>query len=365
MAITRKIKQKENLSQFRTWITDSDPVSKYFQLSQLPDTFTAGKNAFLINGSEFLEKDSEVLLEILDSLGNPVFYQPIKNYSEGLARVISIEIYGDTPPGLATLTILGRISVDDQGNIPPEEFQNAYNVKWERKIPVVPNAYNVTPIRLYNRPSASVTEVLNPLRQVSSSILFLTGSTDLFVNGFSSREAILPGDPIPNTYYIVGSYGAFTKQMETAQFTALINSESFTASIQTVINNQLFTMTPGYTSGGINPEFITATFTIAYSGSPSFLVSQYTRSYANLNIKKLSTFTGDIYRVRVHVSTVDSPANSQVIADTELVAPELMITSSTIRGLQKLRTGYFTDQTIATNHWVIGTMTSQSAYNPF
>lgn len=168
MAKLKKTIQKQNLDLYQTWIVDNDPSSRYFRLNQLPDVLTAGKNAFLINGSPELEPTTEVKIEILDSAGNPLFIQPIRNYAEGLARVISVEVYEDTPAGPATLTILGHLRYDATGTLPPDEFAKAYNVKWSKQILIAPSKPNVSPIRLYEIPTLSVSEVLVPFLSSST-----------------------------------------------------------------------------------------------------------------------------------------------------------------------------------------------------
>ena len=54
MAVIKKTLFPKNLSNYSVLINDTDPNSRYFKISELPDTFTGGKNAFLIAGSEEL-----------------------------------------------------------------------------------------------------------------------------------------------------------------------------------------------------------------------------------------------------------------------------------------------------------------------
>ena len=368
MPLTHKSKQLLQLSKYKTWVTDVDPSSRYFRLSQLPDVLTSGKNGFLINGSLELEPTTEVLVELIDSLGNTVFLQPIKNYSEGLARVVSIEVYFNTPPGPATLTILGQLRVDEFGNRPPIEFKDAYNVKWQKSVVINPSLGNTTPIRLYNKPSASVGEILNPLRLTSQSIQYLTGSTQLSIEGASIRNAILIGDPTKNIYLVVASSQSFTKQMEGGILYSNITTptiSSFTSSIIEVINNTMIQIDPGFVYNGIYSGFSTADFILSYTGSSISTPTEFTKSFADINIDNISTFTGNIDKIRVFASSIDSPGNAQLLMDSKVQASDLLITGSEISGQQKLRMGYFTDDSIPINYWVIGTFDSDTdQYNP-
>ena len=49
MADLRKSSFKEDLDKYQVLVTDTNPNSKYFKITELPDTFTGGKNAFLCN----------------------------------------------------------------------------------------------------------------------------------------------------------------------------------------------------------------------------------------------------------------------------------------------------------------------------
>ena len=76
MAITKKTLFADNLDKYNTFVTDTDPLSKYFKLTELPDTFTGGKNAFLIQGSEYLVADSLIKIELKDSKGDIIYHEP-------------------------------------------------------------------------------------------------------------------------------------------------------------------------------------------------------------------------------------------------------------------------------------------------
>ena len=74
MAVLKKTLFAENLDKYSVLIQDTDPNSKYFKITELPDTFTGGKNAFLIQGSEFLVADTIIKIEIKYSQGNIIYH---------------------------------------------------------------------------------------------------------------------------------------------------------------------------------------------------------------------------------------------------------------------------------------------------
>jgi len=139
MAIIKSFSPLQNLSNFNVFLEDTDPNSEYFRITEFQETFTGGKNGFLIEGSEFLKPTTEVKLELLDVEGNPIFFIPgegIPEYYEGVSKLVSVHVYEDTPIGQGKITILGELEryIDEQGieREVPDEWKGVYNVKWER-----------------------------------------------------------------------------------------------------------------------------------------------------------------------------------------------------------------------------------------
>jgi hypothetical protein len=183
MAITKKTLFADNLDKYNTFVTDNEPLSKYFKLTELPDTFTGGKNAFLIQGSEYLVADSLIKIELKDAKGDVIYHEPgegiisasvngeqiITEYYEGVSKLVSVYIYPDTAYGPCTLTILGELSsYDNNGtDIPiPANWEGSYNVKWQKQINVVPSLANNTKIRFYKRPTVKINEILSPIYKI-------------------------------------------------------------------------------------------------------------------------------------------------------------------------------------------------------
>ena len=93
-----------------------DTQNEYFNVVELPTTFTQGRSAFKIFGSKFLKTGVPLKFEILDSRGNTVFLTPVDLVGEEVPpflpyRFVTVEVY--RPPvnreGLGRLTILGEI----------------------------------------------------------------------------------------------------------------------------------------------------------------------------------------------------------------------------------------------------------------
>ena len=49
---------EQKLSSFQTLILDENPNSDYFRITEFKDTFTGGKNGFLIEGSQYLKEST-------------------------------------------------------------------------------------------------------------------------------------------------------------------------------------------------------------------------------------------------------------------------------------------------------------------
>ena len=156
MAVEIKLAPDEKLELVRAQITDTSLNSNYFNVTELSDTFSGGKNAFLIAGSELLEPNTEVKVQIRDSVGK-VLYCEFSNgspdeYYEGISKVVAVYVYPtETAFGPATITLVGQIR--DTLDI----------VKWQRTINIDPSLPNTTRVRFYKRPIVSIVEQLSPI----------------------------------------------------------------------------------------------------------------------------------------------------------------------------------------------------------
>ena len=166
MAVDIKVAPDEKLELVQTYITDTNLNSDYFNISELPDTFTGGKNAFLIAGSDKLLANTEIKIQIRDAAGN-VCYVEYSNgspeYYEGNSKVAAVYVYPTiTSFGPATITILGQLKDV------PQEWNGLYSVKWTKQVNINPALANTTRVRFYKRPLVSITEIVEPLYTIVS-----------------------------------------------------------------------------------------------------------------------------------------------------------------------------------------------------
>jgi len=146
MAVSKKYLQKQDLSSIETFVIDNRPESIYFNVIDVEETIPGGKSTFQILGSKFLTPEVELKIELIDRNGNPIYIEPIKYLGDKPSRHVSVEIYNDTPTGLATLTILGSADSLSDGSEIPDEWKGLYNVKWERSVFIDPTLKNTEPI---------------------------------------------------------------------------------------------------------------------------------------------------------------------------------------------------------------------------
>ena len=144
-----------------------------FNIIEFPNRLTAGKNLIKIQAAnDILVKNSKVHIEILDSNGDPIYYEPLNYLEHDGTRVIAIHIFSDkTAPGIGTIYIGGRtkVNLNDGTNIPyssdynDENYLNLPNVLWSRNISIAPeNSKNNTEI-IFTKPypKATVRERIN------------------------------------------------------------------------------------------------------------------------------------------------------------------------------------------------------------
>ena len=222
---------RQDLDLVRVFVEDVE--NEYIVVQDLPDTFSQGRNAFKVFGSDFLKQGVNLKFEILDSQGNPVFISPIKyRFNNGFPTLpyvyVGVEVY--RPPinfgGDAELVILGEL---DENKVPfniPDEFVGTYNVRFSKRINLdVSKIINDAPILFYRKPSIIAQEVVKK-RLDSSTITTSTVERTISgsgISGFSNRNT-LPQEYFPNpantTQTDTGSAQTGTSDTNTQEYIA-------------------------------------------------------------------------------------------------------------------------------------------------
>jgi hypothetical protein len=76
------------------------------------------------------------------------------------------------------------------------------------------------------------------------------------------------------------------------------------------------------------------------------------RSFADVRISNLRTFSGDINRVKLYSRNKDAFGDFELIADTPIESPELLFDNFSVAASQ--RTGYFITQKMINTYWSSG-----------
>ena len=190
MALFKKTVKKQNLYQVQVYIEDSD--NKYFRILDSPGIIPTGRSSILIDGSPALKRETDIIFELIDASGKTVYVNPIRNYLEGTSRRLTIEVYEDVVPGLATLTLLGEIQPNPEENgglVIPEEFQDVYNVRYQTELMIDPSSPNNEKILFLRAPKLSISET------VLQEVIPKTGQQEVnvLVSGSLSGERIPQG----------------------------------------------------------------------------------------------------------------------------------------------------------------------------
>jgi hypothetical protein len=370
MSIIRKFGDnlQKNLNTYQTFVDDTAPNSEYFRITEFKETFTGGKNGFLIEGSQYLQQGTEIKIQILDVNGDPIYYEPASGtpeYYEGISTLIAVYVYEDTPIGLANITILGELKkyIDEDGieRDIPDEWKGVYNVKWESNFKVNRLIRNEDRVRFYRRPQVNIDEIVKPIFSNVVSVLTKSGS----LNG-------IPQTPIEGTnltnYRLPTSYllrlndgSAWTGSVVGS--TISIPELNYTPQAAEVLNNTDLIVTNPHTVGNIVTSFLSASFTASfnYVEGVDNLATALTGSFAKIKISELTTFVGDVARVKVYRKSQSDLSDYQFIQEIQLESNEVLIDLESQTKNQEFY-GLF-DSNIITEYWLTSSNNITPSFN--
>ena len=361
----------EKLTTFQTFIVDTNPNSDYFRISEFKETLTGGKNGFQIEGSEHLLESTEIKLEILDVEGNPIYYEPgdgVPEYYEGISKIVSVHIYEDTPIGEAIVTVLGELKtyVDNDGVVKdvPTEWKGVYNCKWERRVKINKFLSNEDKVRFYKRPKVSITEIVKPLFSNVVTPKTNTGN----VTGiplFPIAGTNLSQYTLPTSYLLkitdTGNFSAWTGSV--VENTISIPSLDYTTTAQEVINKTELVVTTPYTQNGLVSSFTNTPYTTTFNYTEGLdnLATALTGSFAKITLTDLTSFVGDVARVKVFRKSQTDLSDYQFVQEIALEANELLVDLATTTKNQE-NYGLFTTN-IINNYWIESSANITATYN--
>ena len=340
MARIKKYAPEQKLSSYQTFIVDENPNSDYFRITEFNDTFTGGKNGFLIEGSEHLKESTDIKIEILDVDGNPIYFEPgngVPEYYEGLSKLIAVYVYEDTPIGEAKITILGEaknyIDADGITQEIPDEWKSVYNLKWEKTFKVNRLLSNEDKVRFYKRPVVNITEIVKPIFSNVVAQKIQTGS----VNGTSQTPVAgqsLLNYTSPTSYLLTTVGNTFWTASVVDTYLEFPNLD-YRPLVTEIINDRQIIVQPPYNTTdeergsayiakveNFTNEGFTASFN--YTEGVDNLKTALTGSFAKINITDLTTFVGDVARVKIFRKSQSDLADYQFIQEIQLESNELL-----------------------------------------
>lgn len=376
MPKTRKSLLPRNLASYDVYIEDRSENSPYFQITNLPSVFSGGRNSFLLGGSFLLQDRSQILIEILDADGNPIYQSPIKGFTESNSKLITVEIYEDTPTGFATIIIMGKATVTADGRPIPPEWLNKYNVRWVKTILTDSDIHNTSPLRFLNPPELILEEnrfnsVYNPSYEVledTASILL----TPILGHGFQSGYGLLTTQSMVfSSAYVGGTLtGSIIIGTETASVsipiakilndTTAVSDGNFIKLTNGIITD-IFLQSGSYeTIVNHTLQSITSSVKLQYPLITTPTASTPT-SFANLRLVNLSTVSGEIYKVRIQSRAITDTGTYRLVGDVHISSSgnTELLTSESIRG--NLPIGNLIETPLIDENWYAGGLVANTS----
>jgi len=409
MPRTHKTLAKQNLSKLPVLIEDTGVESTYFNIKQLPGVLTGGRNGFLITGTPFLKPGTEVLVELLDVNGNSIYVEAVRGIVEANARLVAIEIYQETPPGTALLSIVGtaRTRVSD-GTILTDAQTDKPNVRWQKKIIIEPKRNNQTPLRVKLQPQVLVQELLATGSLLSQSVYDVAPNYVLIPLNKNQKQigyTIQNYSATPFASYQISPKITGSLLLETRQYISdipfttssyqvissdtasvdlpvrLLNvSKAFAdTNITSSVTNQIVNISPllngsyaitssAYSSS--NTQYV-QTITVVTSAVNYHYISQsittnttQSLSLAKVRIINLDTVTGEIFRVKTSNKSAGSQLDFAALADTQTTVGEILISSSVVINQREIPIGAFNSTNIIQSNWYSYLVTGSAVPDP-
>ena len=335
----RKEPIRKNLQTVPVYFEDKTETSpEYFRITKFPNQLTSGKNLVKLSGHPTnLAINSIVNLQILDYNGDPIYHEILNYLDQDKSRAIAIYVYEDTPPGLATMTIIAEAAVINGEPVPPE-WQGKSNIKWTKQLPINPLTPNISEIIYERVPELAVGELISTQfdRVYVNTPTFASNHSEYYkqfptytgsLNAGRVQYIKQSGDPV-----IILSNASFTSDMVNGTLTVSnpatplpnpnypVSTTPYVTTIKKILSTTtalVDTVYTAYSSQSIllhtYTSFANSTFSLQYETTPTYVVTQNSQSFANIQINGLDPDTGDVSDFKLYIN------NSGTIGDWELI----------------------------------------------
>lgn len=167
-----KSKLLKDLAGKEYYIQDTTANSlDYFNVTDYPTSVGGGKSLIKLKGNGTkLRVGSDIDIEILDSYGNPLYYEVADIIDRFNQYYISIYVYDTTSEGVGTIALTAEASTDPNGNSIPDMWKNKHNIIWYKEVEIKPFERNTADITFATPPEIYVSQVTLPERVSSGSL---------------------------------------------------------------------------------------------------------------------------------------------------------------------------------------------------
>jgi hypothetical protein len=384
--------------------------SNYFNVIDIPQRFTAGKNIIKLLGNQTnLEPSAPVYIEILDANKKPIYHEVLDYQDDDGTVCIRINITDDVVPGNCELYIATRAT-----NIPELQLYDiptgdVSNIKWNRQISVSPTSLNSNDILFVSGslPKVDITEKITPYfaqsykttRLVtvtgSSTVKLLTpgskkksipsnltttgqnriGNTFLYKvvqpnpsiignrkTAIASVPIVIQNNTMPTLQVISGNFvfsssmvgGTITINNPTVESSDgnIVAGTTYTSTIVKVINETTANVADelDFTyNDSLIRDFSNSLFTCSYVDTPILTETENFQSYIDINMYNIVPAAGSVHKVRTYMKPVGSAGEYRMINETVLTQQDILIDTGSLSGENKI--GEFTSLSDITAYW--------------
>jgi hypothetical protein len=338
MPLQFKKNTPRDYSNIKVLFDDTSQTSpKFFRVSDVPQILTKGKNLIRISAHPSnLVPNSQIIIDIKDKNGAPIYFEVPDYLEQDKSRVISIWIYHDkgddnTANGDATITLYGVARVDENGKPIPAQYQGKHNVKWSTIVNVDRDRENVSPVIFKSDilPIISISESIEAYQNLPNIGTELQLTTQTGVGAryiYKGRTPIVQLTDGSEFNQEMVDYSLQLGNFETpaipeTRFENPTNITSYTSSIKELIDSTTAILNTPFTTTFENRADLVHTFTsieranysISYFQTSSNIVTENQRSYANLSITNVEPISGYPNKLRVLIKSDGLPGDYELI----------------------------------------------------
>jgi hypothetical protein len=284
---------------------------------------------------------SQILIDVRDSNGNPIYFEIPEYLEKDKSRVISIWVYHDkgednTANGDATITLVGVSRVGDSGESIPNNFKGKPNVRWQTVVNVdrdrsntssvifeasnVPNVIVSESIEVYqNQPQSG--NKLNLITEVGSkATYFYKGTTPIVRLNDGGRF----NNEMLNYPIVLSDFE--TPAVPLAKLKNPLSSTFYSSSIAKIIDETTAVLKTQFTTSFADivdtthtyESIESATWKVEYFKSGSNVITENQRSFANITLNGVDPIVGVVDKVKVLIKSDGLPGEYELLNEVSV-----------------------------------------------